>query len=85
MEFSRRERYGHWREGVQHRVGADAMTAGSEAPRDRYAVVLERVRRGLARRLGTVEHGLDVVAIRVAHERTEVAGVILRPQPRLVQ
>lgn len=28
---------------------------------------------------------LDVVAVRITHERTEVAGVIFRPEPRRVQ
>ena len=36
-------------------------------------------------RLGAVEHGLDVVAVGIADERTEVAGVVLRPQARRVQ
>ena len=32
-----------------------------------------------------MEDGFDVVAVGVAHERAEVAGVVLRPQPRRVQ
>ena len=32
-----------------------------------------------------VVHRLDVVAVGIAHERTEVAGVVLRPHPRLVE
>src|SRR5262249_60699243 len=35
--------------------------------------------------LGLVTDRLDVVAIRVADERPVVGGVVLRPQPRLVQ
>src|SRR5262245_4712074 len=35
--------------------------------------------------LGLVTDRLDVVAIRVADERPVVRGVVLRPQPRLVQ
>src|ERR1700743_836500 len=35
--------------------------------------------------LPAVADGLGVVAVGSTHERTEVAGVIFRPQPRLVQ
>src|SRR5215467_10173910 len=35
--------------------------------------------------LGLVTDRLDVVAIRIADERPVVGGVVLRPQPRLVQ
>src|SRR5580700_5383035 len=35
--------------------------------------------------LGEVADGLDVVAVRVTDECAVVAGVVFRPQPRLVQ
>ena len=34
---------------------------------------------------GQMAHGLDVVAVGVAHERAVVVGVVLGPHPRLVQ
>ena len=40
---------------------------------------------GLGLGLRAVEHRFDVVAVRVTDERAEVAGVILRPEPRRVQ
>ena len=40
---------------------------------------------GLGLGLRPVEHCFDVVGVRVTDERAEVAGVILRPEPRRVQ
>ena len=61
-------------------VGQDAAAHGWEVLRDKYSDALG----GLGLGLRAVENGFDVVAVRVADERAEVAGVIFRPQPRLV-
>ena len=59
----------------------DAAAHGWEVLRDKYSDALG----GLGLGLRAVENGFDVVAVRVADERAEVAGVILRPDPRRVQ
>ena len=69
--------------------GVDRPTGGrSGRRRPRVGSVARQVlrgARGLGLGLSAVEHGFDVVAVRVTDERAEVAGVILRPEPRRVQ
>ena len=59
---------------------------GGSTPRLRKLVGVPRVgpqpREGS---LGEVADGLDVVAVGIAHERAEVVGVVLRPDPWLVE
>ncbi len=59
----------------------EAADHGWEALRDKYSELLGFSYWGC----GAVEDSLDVVAVRVTDERAEVAGVILRPEPRRVQ
>ncbi|MCW2687559.1 MAG: hypothetical protein JWR37_2449 [Mycobacterium sp.] len=49
-------------------------------------LVARQLRRavGLSASLSSVEDGLDIVAVGIADERTEVTGVVLGPDPRLV-